>query len=376
MGSEIISAELHCTTNPLAENHCRQAVSVSLSCGRKMNPRPSIRDVAAQAGLSHTTVSLALRRDPRIPVATRQRVEAVARALGYQADAVVATLMARLRTLKTRPGQAALGFITAWPTRNGWRQASNHRRFFEGARRRASELGYALDTLWLNEPGMTSERMTRILRARGIRGLILHSLPAAGGTLRLGWKHFACVTKGLTVAHPPMHRVVSSHYEDMQLVLHELARRRYRRIGLVLSEALSVRVDRAWLAAFLLHQNETPAADRVPALITRTAMEEPLFDAWFTSHRPEVILFSDQPIPEWAARLKLRVPADVGLVHLDWSRDVAPLAGLDSDPETVGTAATDLLVGQLQANEFGIPKHEKIVAVRGHWVSGTTVRRR
>ena len=70
------------------------------------------------------------------------------------------------------------------------------------------------------------------------------------------------------------------------------------------------------------------------------------------------------------------MPADVGLVHLDWSRDVAPLAGLDSDPETVGEAATDLLVGQLQANEFGIPKHEKIVAVRGHWVPGISVRRR
>ena len=70
------------------------------------------------------------------------------------------------------------------------------------------------------------------------------------------------------------------------------------------------------------------------------------------------------------------MPADVGLVHLDWSQEVAPLAGLDSDPETVGEAATDLLVGQLQVNEFGIPKHEKIVAVRGHWVPGTSVRRR
>jgi hypothetical protein len=34
------------------------------------------------------------------------------------------------------------------------------------------------------------------------------------------------------------------------------------------------------------------------------------------------------------------------------------------------------LVGQLQANEFGIPKHEKIVAVRGHWVPGSSVKRR
>lgn len=349
---------------------------MSLHVSSKMKPRPSLRDLAAELGFSHTTVSLALRRDPRIPAATRQRVARAARARGYQADATVSTLMARLRTLRSKPVQATIGFITAWPTRTGWRDASNHRRFFAGVCRRARELGYGVDELWLREPGMTSAGMTRILRARGIRGLILHSLPAAGGRLELEWKGFACVTKGLTVSHPSVHRVVSSHYEDMQLVLRELETRRYRRIGLVLGEALSVRVDRAWLAAYLLHQNDTPADQRVPALITRSAQAEANFVQWLHAYRPDAILFSDQPLPRWVEAQKLRVPRDLGLVHLDWSKEVAPLAGLDSDPETVGEAATDLLVGQLQANEYGIPKHEKIVAVRGHWVAGSSVRRR
>jgi LacI family transcriptional regulator len=342
----------------------------------KMKPRLTLRDLAAQLGVSHMTVSLALRNDPRLPPATRKRVQAAARKAGYQADAVLSSLMARLRTLREKPVQATLGFVTAWPTRDGWRRTSNHQRFYDGAKRRAGQLGYALDELWLTEPGMTSARMTKILRTRGIRGLILHSLPAIDGRLDLAWAHLACVTKGLTVSHPAVHRVVSSHYEDMQLVLHELERRRYRRIGLVLSEALSVRVDQAWLAAFLVHQNNMLPADRVPALITRTDDEADHFDEWYAAHRPEVILFSDQPVPRWVERLRLRVPADVGLVHLDWSQDVAPLSGLDSAPETVGEAATDLLVGQLQANEFGIPKHEKIVAVRGHWVPGSSVKRR
>ena len=341
-----------------------------------MNTRISIRDIAARLGVSHTTVSLALRNDPRIPEATRLRVREFARQQGYRADAMVSTLMARLRTLREKPVQATLGFLTAWPTRNGWRATSNLVRFHAGAKRRARQLGYSLDELWLLEPGMTGERMTGILRTRGIRGLILQSLPAAGGTLELDWRHFACVAKGLTVSHPPVHRVISSHYEDMHLVLHELERRRYRRIGLVLSEALSVRVDRAWLAAYLLHQNDTPADQRVPALITRSTQEEEGFQQWLHAYRPDAILFSDQPIPQWVEARKLGVPRDVGLVHLDWSKDVAPLAGLDSDPESVGAAATDLLVGQLQANEFGIPKHEKIVAVRGHWAAGSSVRRK
>jgi hypothetical protein len=39
-------------------------------------------------------------------------------------------------------------------------------------------------------------------------------------------------------------------------------------------------------------------------------------------------------------------------------------------------AAIDLLVDPLRANELGLPTHEKIVAARGRWVAGTSVRRR
>ena len=346
------------------------------SVSSKMPQRLSIRDLAAQIGVSHTTVSLALRNSPRITLALRKRVQREARRAGYHADPTVSNLMARLRTIRTNAVRETLGLITAWPTRNGWREAPNHVRFFDGAARRAREAGYAFDEFWLEETGMTSRRMSRILRARGIRGLVLCSLPDPGGRLALEWKHFACVAKGLTVQHPPVHRVVSSHYEDMHLVLLELARRGYRRVGFVLGEALSARVDRAWLASCLLHQNDVPKGGRVPPLITRTPAEEKDFARWFSVHRPEVILYSEQPVRAWLDRLKVTVPQNVGLVHLDWSPNLAPLAGLDSDPEMLGEAAIDLLIGQLQANELGIPKHEKIVAVRGHWVEGATVRRK
>ena len=341
-----------------------------------MPQRLSIRDLAAQIGVSHTTVSLALRNSPRVTPAVRKRVHREARRAGYHPDPTVSSLMARLRTIRTSSVRESLGFITAWPTRNGWRETPNHARFFAGAERRAHEVGYAVDELWLKEPGMTSRRMSRILRARGIRGLVLCSLPHVGGRLALDWKHFACVAKGLTVQHPPVHRVVSSHYEDMHLMLVELARGRYRRVGLVLGEALSARVDRAWLASFLLHQNDVAKGDQVPPLITRTLAEEKEFARWFAVHRPDVILYSEQPVRIWLDRLKVLIPQDVGLVHLDWSPNLAPMAGLDSDPELLGEAAVDLLIGQLQANELAIPKHEKIIAVRGHWVGRTSVRSR
>ncbi len=338
--------------------------------------RKTLREIAAQAGVSHTTVSLALRGDRRLPAATRKRIEKVARQLGYRRDAVFGQLMAQLRTIRARPAQAALGFITAWPTRHGWSAAANHRRFHAGATERARDLGYSLDELWLAEPGMTAERVTRILLARGIRGLILHSLPHPGGKLALGWKHFAAVTKGVTIVQPPLHRVISSHYDDIRLVATELARRRYRRLGLVLGKEMNDRVDCAWLAGLHVHQRALDRADRIPPLIVAAAEGAAEFRRWFRRYRPDVLLFSEQPVPAWIDRLGLRAPKDLGLVHLDWSPEIAPLAGLDSNAEALGRAAVDLLVGQLHAQEHGIPRHEKIITIKGLWRDGSSVRPR
>jgi LacI family transcriptional regulator len=288
---------------------------------------------------------------------------------------VVADLMAQLRTLKFKADTVTLGFITAWPTRDGWEKSPNHRRFFAGVQARARELGYKVEEFWLREPGMTSRRMSQILRARGVRGLILQSLPKAHGHLSLEWRHFTAVAKGVTVARPRLHRVISSHFEDMRLVGHHLKRLGYRRPGLVLDAELDARVDRAWLAAYLLHQHDLPARDRVPGLIVGAGQKAAKFARWFAQHRPEVILFTGLPLLAWIKDLGLRVPEDVGLVHLDWSEEVGPLAGIDAEAEMLGAAAVDLLVGQLHAHEYGIPAREKIVAVSGRWIAGASLRR-
>ena len=52
-----------------------------------------MQDVADAAQVHRTTVSLALRRDPRIPTATRERVERHAAKLGYRANPLVSALM-------------------------------------------------------------------------------------------------------------------------------------------------------------------------------------------------------------------------------------------------------------------------------------------
>ncbi len=55
----------------------------------------TIRDIAKKLGTSHSTVSRALRNDPRISAAMRAKVQEVARELGYRANAVARGLVSR-----------------------------------------------------------------------------------------------------------------------------------------------------------------------------------------------------------------------------------------------------------------------------------------
>ncbi len=64
------------------------------------SPRPTIRDVAARAGVSKTLVSLALQNAPRVAPATRQVILEAAEELGYRRNAAARALGAhRTRTI-------------------------------------------------------------------------------------------------------------------------------------------------------------------------------------------------------------------------------------------------------------------------------------
>ena len=68
-------------------------------------------------------------------------------------------------------------------------------------------------------------------------------------------------------------------------------------------------------------------------------------------------------------------PADgaVGhLAHLDLTAELPGCSGIDQNNERVGAAGVDLVVEQLQSNDFGLPENPKTVLIEGRWVPGTT----
>ena len=342
-----------------------------------MKTQITLQDIADRAGVSRTTVSMALRNLANLPLSTRRRIREMADALGYRPNPLVATLMSYQRAAKSeRPKHLTLALILRFSRDADWPEYFSPD-LLAGAMQRAVQLGYNLEQFWIGDLKMDGVRLSQMLSERAVPGLLIAPLSTPAGHLRLDWESFSTVAIGDSVVRPELHRVTSSPYKAMLLAVHELRRRGYRRMGLALEASQDARVRHQWGASFSWNQARRHPQDRVPPLVVDgTDWSERRFAAWFRRHQPEVILADDGRVLAWLGRLGLSVPQDVGFVHL-WNRDTSgKCAGLYHDPPALGAAAIDLLVSLIQANDRGVPARPKVVQLEAHWVNGQTIKTR
>ena len=76
-----------------------------------MAERTTIKDIAAAAGCSGATVSMALRHHPRIPHGTRARIESLAARMGYRPDPMLSSLIAYRLNRRPHPLRSVLAFV-------------------------------------------------------------------------------------------------------------------------------------------------------------------------------------------------------------------------------------------------------------------------
>ena len=336
----------------------------------------TLQDVAKRAAVHRSTVSLALREDPKIPEATRKRICALANELGYRPNPLVAALMQSRRSGR-KVKHVTIAFVTNYPNRYGWRPVHHTRpNFFPGAEARAKELGYRLEDFWLAQPGMTPQRFCDILTTRGISGVIIGRLPPGLHAIELLWHRYACVALGMTLHSPHLHHVTENHYDTAAQAMKQCHERGYRRVGFAFTDANdSPEVGDRWLGAYLRQQLIFPYKDRLPICPGEPASQTQ-FTEWFQRHQPDALLVNHAPpVHAWLRSLGKAVPRDVGLVELEDEPEQGS-SGVYYDPEIVGALAVEMLVGLMHRNEKGIPLHPHEVLLCGEWREGRTLPRR
>jgi len=337
-----------------------------------MSPRPTIRDIAHEAGCHYSTVSLALRDHPRIPAETRARIQEIAGRIGYRPDAALAALCS-YRTIK-RPVRehAVLAWLTNYSHKNQWKDSACNRDYFNGAAQRAAERGYKLEAFWLAAPGMTPERMSRVLWTRRIQGVLLPPQERCT-SLQLAWENFSAVTFGYSLLHPRLHLVSNYEYRSMGTLFAELVRRDYHRVGLVNLRDHDERVDHNWLAAYLVEQQALPRKHRLPPLLL-PSWDDAAFNSWLRQHRPDVVVTKLPNVLSSLRRAGHRVPQDIGVAFHSLDENSPGLSGMKKNSLQLGVMAVDLVVDMLHRGERGLPVRPSLHMVEGSWAEGGTLR--
>lgn len=331
-------------------------------------------DIAAAAGVSVMTVSLALRNRPEVASATAARVRELAARLGYRPDPALSALVHHRRSGSKRI-TAAIALLTSWPTRDAWIRTPVGRLAWEGARQRAQDYGYRLDHLWLGARGAQARRVSDILLHRGIRGVVLAPIFGTLADMAFPWDRFATITLERYPDFPPLAHVSPNHYADLTLAWTRLRALGYRRIGLAAPAMLMERGQHRWEAAQLIQQQLHAARrDRIPTLLAESTEPAPIAetDRWLRRYRPDVVV---SPSPEFRQALIAggwRIPQDVAYASLQIQLEDGNVAGINQHRDQMGAACIDALHARLMRSEIGIPVLLTGTTVDGEWVEGPT----
>lgn len=319
-----------------------------------MKVRVTTSDIARAAGVHQTTVSLALRNDPRLRASTVQRIKEIAAQLGYVPDPMLAALASYRRSRRPSGQHGALAWVTAWPTRDGWRTNEMFKYFFSGARRRAQAMGYRLEEFWTKEKGLSPHRLSEILYARGMLGLILAPQPDGVSTMDLDWSRFSVVTIGPTLRQPAFHQVSNDQFHTVMRLCESLAQRGFRRIGYSIERAVDDRMDGQWSAAYDRFHRDLPKERRVPR--HEEAPAPATLRPWLRLNRPDVVIScADRPVRGYLAKLAPQLRQRTASALIGVAQPIPDCLGMHEDPENVGATAVEKIVGLIHIGERGIP---------------------
>lgn len=334
----------------------------------------SVRALAKELGISHTTVSDALRNNPRVNRKTCERVQEAAREFGYKYNPLAGSIMSEIRRSSVGAFRGSIAVVDLDDTRtrpSG--AAAYHGLMLQGAKEAAARLGFKVDHFNLAGGHITVSRLNSILQSRGIKAVLFLPVLGKPAISELNWDHLTGIYTDYLIDDPPIHTVCPDHFRSMTIALEKLIRMGYRRPGLVLPEEHDRRLLFRWEAAFSSYWSHHTDHELINPLVTKNLNCKEFLE-WFSDAKPDVVLCHRGEIFQWMKEAGCRIPEIHGFCCLNIVSGGVEAAGLDLLPRLGGTRAMEALIAQLHRNELGIPEKPSSMTYGAEWHDGPTLR--
>jgi len=328
-------------------------------------PRVTLREVAREAGVNVSTASRALHRDPRISQATQSRVASVAAKIGYRADPLLSRFAAQRWRSGNPQGQPNLAFIDFFEKNAGIRTSMK-----EGALTRATQLGYNLDIVTVRD-FKSPRQLDRLLKARGIQGILLAGLDPAVIPI-LDWKKFSIVQIAFE-NDSPFHTVYYDVFAMMRWLWNVVRKRGYRRIGVsMLLHKPLIADDDLRLAAIEWMRHQEGGRDVPPHLYTQGYNSWDEMPKWAKRWKPDAIIGFNGAEALSLQAAGIQIPRDVGFV-CTVGVESEGISGVEWSNHHISILSVDVLDSLIRTNERGIPRFKLGHLISPVWIEGNTL---
>jgi len=330
----------------------------------------SQRDIAERAGVSVMAVSRALRGKPGISKVLAEKIQTLAKEMGYIENPLVSALMRR----RSRKQPVDQGLVIAWiGATTSLRRKQQFTNTFDtfahyiaGARDEGTSRGFRLETF--DDPALSPEQIRRIIKARGIEGALFgpRGNLNSSGSHWLGTEPFQIVQVGRS-RHNLIHdRVVSDAFNSMRQCLTCLKETGYRKVGYVDLDGHQKRSENRWLAGYRFERD----LQCVPELMLTNRRGEVIhrmLSDYLEQYAPQALVVGSRNILTHPFFSKRKIPL-VALTRAGLGEDIT---GTQANFYQIGREAARLLIDKIlgQSRKQSVSRS---IVLSDEWHQGTS----
>lgn len=330
--------------------------------------RVTIKDIATEAGVHFSTVSLALRNSPRVAASTQKRIQDLADQLGYQPDPYLdAFNFQRSSGQETR---ALPSIALVWDaTSSSEKPTRSQIAFCNEIKNHCERSGYFFESFTLGRQQLSLPRLNKILASRGANGLILCSLGDSQIESHQGWSELSCLKLESQHSFPELDCISPNHRRATRIAYRELRKRGCRRIGMALDLETARHSDSLHEVGYLLEVSSEPSSlDLAPFLYGRADLGAPTLSQqlgdWIEDSEIDAVI---SPSEDLLDLLGERKPS-LKLASLNRS-PVSRYCGMELGYPRLAASAVKLLAHRIQLNLHGPHPNPTLLLAPVEWVA-------